>query len=99
MTACPAHRHDFGALRASTTRILLGVGTQSGQMMAGRAAVAVAERLDATPVIFPAVTTASSTTPALSPPSCARSWTAEFRRSGGTRRSTATAADFNRTRQ
>jgi pimeloyl-ACP methyl ester carboxylesterase len=53
MTACPGHRHDFDALRASPTRIILGVGAQSGQMMAGRAAVAVAERLATTPVTFP----------------------------------------------
>jgi hypothetical protein len=53
MTACVGHQHDFGALRAAPTRILLGVGTQSGQMMAGRAGVAVAERLGTTPVTFP----------------------------------------------
>jgi pimeloyl-ACP methyl ester carboxylesterase len=53
MTACVGHQHDFDALRAAPTRILLGVGTQSGQMLAGRAAVAVAERLGATPVTFP----------------------------------------------
>jgi pimeloyl-ACP methyl ester carboxylesterase len=53
ITACAGYQHDFGALRAAPTRILLGVGTQSGQMMAGRAAVAVAERLGTTPVTFP----------------------------------------------
>jgi len=53
MTACAGHQLDFGALRAAPVRILLGVGTQSGQMMAGRAAVAVAERLGTTPVTFP----------------------------------------------
>jgi pimeloyl-ACP methyl ester carboxylesterase len=53
MTACAGHQHDFDALRAAPTRIVLGVGTQSGQMMAGRAAVAVAERLGTTPVTFP----------------------------------------------
>jgi pimeloyl-ACP methyl ester carboxylesterase len=53
MTACVGYQHDFGALRAASTRILLGVGAQSGQMMAGRAAVAVAERLGTTPVTFP----------------------------------------------
>jgi len=53
MTACVGYQHDFGALRAAPTRIVLGVGTQSGQMMAGRAAVAVAERLGTTPVTFP----------------------------------------------
>jgi pimeloyl-ACP methyl ester carboxylesterase len=53
MTACAGHQHDFDALRAAPTRIVPGVGTQSGQMMAGRAAVAVAERLGTTPVTFP----------------------------------------------
>jgi len=53
MTACPGYQHDFTALRAAPTRILLGVGNQSSQMMAGRAAVAVAERLGTTPVTFP----------------------------------------------
>jgi pimeloyl-ACP methyl ester carboxylesterase len=53
MTACAGYQHDFDALRAASTRIILGVGTQSGQMMAGRAAVAVAERLGTTPVTFP----------------------------------------------
>jgi pimeloyl-ACP methyl ester carboxylesterase len=53
MTACTGHQHDFDALRAAPTRIVLGVGTQSGQMLPGRAAVAVAERLGTTPVTFP----------------------------------------------
>lgn len=53
MTACAGYQLDFDALRAAPTRIVLGVGTQSGQMMAGRAAVAVAERLGTTPVTFP----------------------------------------------
>ena len=53
MTACAGHQYDFGALRAAPTRIVLGVGTQSGQMLAGRGAVAVAKRLGTTPVTFP----------------------------------------------
>lgn len=53
MTACVGYQHDFDLLRAAPTRIVLGVGTQSGQNMAGRAAVAVAGRLDVTPVTFP----------------------------------------------
>ena len=53
MTACAGHQLDFGALLAAPARIVLGVGTQSGQMLAGRAAVAVAARLGATPVTFP----------------------------------------------
>ncbi len=44
---------DFGALRAASTRVILAVGEESGQMVAGRAGVAVADRLGRTPVIFP----------------------------------------------
>jgi pimeloyl-ACP methyl ester carboxylesterase len=53
MTACPGYQHDFGALHAGPARIVLGIGTTSGQMLAGRAAMAVAERLGTTPVTFP----------------------------------------------
>jgi len=53
MTACTGYQPDFAALRAAPTRIVLGVGAQSGQMLAGRAATAVAERLGTTPVTFP----------------------------------------------
>jgi pimeloyl-ACP methyl ester carboxylesterase len=53
MTACGGYPIDAGALRAAPTRIVLGVGTESGQMLAGRAAVAVAERLGTAPVTFP----------------------------------------------
>jgi pimeloyl-ACP methyl ester carboxylesterase len=53
MTACPGYRLDLDALRAAPARIVLGVGAQSGQMLAGRAAVAVAERLGRPPVTFP----------------------------------------------
>ncbi len=47
------YRHDFTALRAAQTRIVVGVGSKSGQMLAGRGAVAVAERLATAPVAFP----------------------------------------------
>ncbi|MBO0776306.1 MAG: alpha/beta hydrolase [Actinobacteria bacterium] len=53
MTACVGYQHDVGALAAAPTRIVLGVGAQSGQMLAGRAAAAVAGRLGTTPVTFP----------------------------------------------
>ncbi len=53
MTACVGHQHDFDALRAADTRIVLGVGAESGELLPGRAAVAVAERLGTTPVTFP----------------------------------------------
>ncbi len=53
MPSCPAYEHDFDALRAAPTRIVLGVGEESGQTAAGRAATAVAARLGMAPVIFP----------------------------------------------
>ena len=53
MPSCPAHRHDFEALRAASTRIVVGVGAQSATMLAGRAGIAVAGRLGTEPVTFP----------------------------------------------
>jgi pimeloyl-ACP methyl ester carboxylesterase len=53
MISCTHYRHDFEALRAAPTRIVVAVGTESSQQMAGRAAAAVAERLGTTPVTFP----------------------------------------------
>ncbi len=53
MPSCPGYRHDFGALRAASTRIVIGVGAQSKSAIAGRAAVAVADRLGTEPVTFP----------------------------------------------
>jgi pimeloyl-ACP methyl ester carboxylesterase len=53
MISCSHYRHDFDALRAGSTRIVVAVGEESGQMVAGRAGVAVAERLGTTPVTFP----------------------------------------------
>jgi hypothetical protein len=53
MPSCLDYQHDFEALRAASTRIVIGVGTQSSQAMAGRAAVAVAQRLGTEPVTFP----------------------------------------------
>jgi pimeloyl-ACP methyl ester carboxylesterase len=53
MPSCVAHRHDFDALRAASTRIVVGVGEQSATMIAGRAGIAVAERLGTAPVTFP----------------------------------------------
>ena len=53
MISLSQYRHDFTALRAAPTRIVVGVGSQSGQMLAGRGAVAVAERLGTAPVVFP----------------------------------------------
>jgi len=53
MPSCPGHRHDFDALRAASTRIVIGVGAQSSNALAGRAGIAVAERLGTVPVTFP----------------------------------------------
>ena len=47
------YEHDFGALRAASTRVIVAVGEESGQMVAGRAGVAVAARLGTAPVTFP----------------------------------------------
>jgi pimeloyl-ACP methyl ester carboxylesterase len=53
MVGCNDHHHDFGALRAGSTRVVIGVGTQSGHQLAGRAGQAVADRLGLAPTIFP----------------------------------------------
>jgi pimeloyl-ACP methyl ester carboxylesterase len=53
MPSCPAYQHDFGALRAASTRIVIGAGEESGQVVTGRASAAVAQRLGAAPVTFP----------------------------------------------
>ena len=53
MPSCPAYRNDFDALRAAPCRIVVGVGAESSQMIAGRGGIAVAERLGMTPVTFP----------------------------------------------
>ncbi|MBO0808408.1 MAG: alpha/beta hydrolase [Actinobacteria bacterium] len=53
MPSCPAHQHDFGALRAAPTRIVVGVSAEAGTALAGRGALAVADRLGTTAVTFP----------------------------------------------
>ncbi len=53
MPSTVADEHDFDALRALPTRIVVGVGAQSARMLAGRAGLAVAERLGTAPVTFP----------------------------------------------
>jgi len=53
IVTCNAYEHDFDALQAASTRIVLAVGEQSSQALAGRAAAAVAARLGKTPVTFP----------------------------------------------
>jgi pimeloyl-ACP methyl ester carboxylesterase len=53
MRSCPFYRHDFGALRAAPTRVVIGVGAESADAPPGRAGAAVAGRLGAAPVLFP----------------------------------------------
>ena len=55
MPATPAEHLDFDALRAvrPPSRVVIGVGEQSATMIAGRAGIAVAERLGTAPVTFP----------------------------------------------
>ena len=48
-----SYEHDFGSLRAASTRIVIGAGAESEGGMTHRAALAVAERLGSEPVIFP----------------------------------------------
>lgn len=47
------YEHDFDALRAASTRIVVGVGAESEGEMAHRSGEAVAERLGTAPVTFP----------------------------------------------
>ncbi|HEV8402604.1 MAG TPA: alpha/beta hydrolase [Candidatus Limnocylindrales bacterium] len=51
--SCTHYQPDFDALRAASTRIVLGAGVESDGQMAHRGAEAAAERLGTTPVSFP----------------------------------------------
>ena len=53
MPSCPAYQHDFDALRAASTRVVIAVGEESRQVPTGRASAAVAARLGPPPVTFP----------------------------------------------
>ncbi|MGI5160710.1 alpha/beta fold hydrolase [Microbispora sp. CA-102843] len=53
LMTCTHHEHDFEALRAAPTRVVVGVGVESEGQMARRAGEAVAERLGTKPVTFP----------------------------------------------
>ena len=53
MISCTHYQFDFDALRAASTRIVIGVGAESDGQLAARAGLAVAERLGTTPVTFP----------------------------------------------
>jgi pimeloyl-ACP methyl ester carboxylesterase len=51
--SCTSFEPDFEALQAASTRIVMAAGSESEGQMAYRGAVAVAERLGSTSVIFP----------------------------------------------
>jgi pimeloyl-ACP methyl ester carboxylesterase len=53
MITCTCYQHDFDALRAAPTRVVIGVGADSASQLAGRGGTAVAGRLGTTPVTFP----------------------------------------------
>ncbi|HEY5630033.1 MAG TPA: alpha/beta hydrolase [Candidatus Limnocylindrales bacterium] len=53
MISSTHYEPDFDALRAAPTRIVIGVGAESGNTVAGRGAKAVAGRLGTAPVTFP----------------------------------------------
>ena len=53
IVSCTHYTHDFDALRAASTRIVVAAGAESIGELANRAAVATAERLGTTPVTFP----------------------------------------------
>src|SRR5436853_5273969 len=53
VTTCTHYEPDFDALRAASTRIVLGAGVESEGEMAHRGAEAVAERLGTQPEAFP----------------------------------------------
>jgi hypothetical protein len=53
ITTCTHYQPDFDALRAASTRIVVGVGAESEGEMAHRGGEAVAQRLGITPATFP----------------------------------------------
>ena len=53
IVTCTHYQPDFDALRAAATRIVLAAGIESDGQLAHRGAVAAAERLGTTTVIFP----------------------------------------------
>jgi pimeloyl-ACP methyl ester carboxylesterase len=50
---CTSYQPDFDALDKVKDRVIVGVGEESANQLAGRAGAAVAARLGLTPVIFP----------------------------------------------
>jgi pimeloyl-ACP methyl ester carboxylesterase len=52
MILCPEYAHDFGAIRAASSRVVVARGSQSANIVTGRAAASVAQRLGTAPVTF-----------------------------------------------
>jgi pimeloyl-ACP methyl ester carboxylesterase len=50
---CTHFRPDFAALKAASTRVVIGVGAQSSAVITGRTSVGVAKGLGVEPVVFP----------------------------------------------
>ncbi len=53
IVSCTHYQHDFDALRAAPTNVVIAAGTESRGEMANRAAEAMAERIGTTLVTFP----------------------------------------------
>ncbi len=53
MMTLPRYEPDFEAILSASTRIVIGVGAESGEQLAARGGRAVAERLGTEPVTFP----------------------------------------------
>ena len=53
LRGCTAYQPDFDALGKAKDRIVIGVGEESGNCLAGRGGKAAAARLDVEPVVFP----------------------------------------------
>ncbi|MFI6321484.1 alpha/beta fold hydrolase [Nonomuraea sp. NPDC050556] len=53
LITCTHYQHDFDALRAASTRIVIAVGAESDGEMACRGGLGVAERLGLTPATYP----------------------------------------------
>jgi pimeloyl-ACP methyl ester carboxylesterase len=53
LRGCTSYQPDFDALAKATDKLVVGVGEESGNQLAGRGGKAVAERLGLTPEVFP----------------------------------------------
>jgi pimeloyl-ACP methyl ester carboxylesterase len=53
IVSCNFYEYDLAALRAASTRVVVAVGAETEGTLAHRGGLAVAERLDLAPVVFP----------------------------------------------